>query len=148
VVHEKADEMRTDPPGNARVALPAGRFSSSRRSGVAITVRDIRFAASASAVVRKYRPTGFQRWPENCTGVFGGKTSWSAVSRVSRGISSFMDNKTTTPDQSGQPDNPATSAPPAVPGHGMASMSVEDLEYDINDAGVKEQPAKPAPSKK
>jgi hypothetical protein len=30
----------------------------------------------------------------------------------------------------------------------MASMSVEDLEYDINDAGVKEQPAKPAPSKK
>src|ERR1039457_5246186 len=39
-----------------------------------------------------------------------------------------MDNKTTTPDQSGQPDNPATSAPPTVPGHGMASTSSDDLE--------------------
>jgi hypothetical protein len=59
-----------------------------------------------------------------------------------------MDNKTTTPDQSGQPDNPATSAPPTVPGHGMASTSSDDLENDINHADVKEQPVKPTESKK
>jgi hypothetical protein len=55
-----------------------------------------------------------------------------------------MDNKTTTPDQSGQPDDTATSVPPAVPGEGMASMSPEDLENDINHTDVKEQPVKPA----
>jgi hypothetical protein len=59
-----------------------------------------------------------------------------------------MDNKTTTPDQSGQPDNPATSAPPPVPGQGMASTSSDDLENDINHADVKEQPVKPTESKK
>jgi hypothetical protein len=59
-----------------------------------------------------------------------------------------MDNKTTTPDQSGQPDKPATSAPPAVPGQGMASMSSDDLENDINHADVKEQAVKPPGSKK
>jgi hypothetical protein len=57
-----------------------------------------------------------------------------------------MDNKTTTPDR--QPDNPATSVPPTVPGHGMASTSSDDLENDINDADVKEQPVKPPESKK
>jgi hypothetical protein len=55
-------------------------------------------------------------------------------------------DKTTTPDQSGQPDNPAT--PPPVPGHGMASTSSDDLENDINHAAVKEQPVKPTESKK
>jgi hypothetical protein len=63
-------------------------------------------------------------------------------------ISKAMDSKTTKPDQSGQPDNPAASVPPAVPGHGMASMSSDDLENDINDADVKKQPVKPAESKK
>jgi hypothetical protein len=57
-----------------------------------------------------------------------------------------MDNKTTTPDR--QPDNPATSVPPTVPGHGMASTSSDDLENDINDADVKEQPVKPTELKK
>ena len=59
-----------------------------------------------------------------------------------------MDNKTTTPDRSGQPDNPSMSVPPAVPGQGMASLSPEDLENDINDTDVKGQPVKPAESKK
>ena len=59
-----------------------------------------------------------------------------------------MDNKASTPDQSGQPDNPATSMAPTVPGYGMASMSSDDLENDINDADVKEQPVKPTESKK
>jgi len=59
-----------------------------------------------------------------------------------------MENKTTAPDQSGQPDNPAASARPAVPGHGMASTNSDDLENNINDADVKEQPAKPTESKK
>jgi hypothetical protein len=59
-----------------------------------------------------------------------------------------MDNKTTTPDRSGQPDEPAGSVPPAVPGQGMTSLSPEDLANDINHTEVKEQPVKPAASKK
>jgi hypothetical protein len=54
-----------------------------------------------------------------------------------------MDNKTTTPDPSGQSDNPDTSVPPTVPGQGMASTTSDDLENDVNDADAKEQPVKP-----
>jgi hypothetical protein len=59
-----------------------------------------------------------------------------------------MDNKTTTPDPSGESDNPVTSVPPTVPGEGMASTTSDDLENDINDAEAKEQPVKPTELKK
>jgi len=38
-------------------------------------------------------------------------------------------DKTTTPHQSGQPDNPAT--PPPVPGHGMARFAAAQSTPDV-----------------